>query len=146
MCIESVMSSKHIILWHRLLLLPQSFPASGSFPVSWLFTSGDQNIGALALGSVLPVNIQDWFPLWLIGLISLQSKGLSKVFCSTTIQKHQFFCIHPSLSFILTFHMMYSVCKLNKHSENIQPWCTPFPILNQIVVPCALLTIGSWPQ
>ena len=63
----------------------QSFPASGSFPVSWLFTSSGHSIGASAL--VLPMNIQDWFPLGLTGLISLQSKGLSRVFSNTTVQK-----------------------------------------------------------
>ena len=67
----------------------QSFPASGSFPMSQFFPSGGQNIGASA--SVLPMNIQDWFPLGLTGLISLLSKGLSKIFSNTTIQKHQFF-------------------------------------------------------
>ena len=73
---------------------PQSFPASGSFPVSWLFALGGQSIGVSA--SVLPVNIQDWFPLGLTGLIPLQSKGLSRVFSSTTIWKHQFFSAQPS--------------------------------------------------
>ena len=73
----------------------QSFPASGSFPMSWLFESGGQSIGASA--SVLPTNIQSWFPLGLSGLISLQSKGLSRVFFSTTVQKHQFFDAQPSL-------------------------------------------------
>ena len=66
----------------------QSFPASGSFPVSQFFASGGQIIGASA--SVLPMNIQDWFPLGLTGWISLQSNGLSRVFSNTTIQKHQF--------------------------------------------------------
>ena len=74
---------------------PQSFPASGSFPVSQLFTSGGQSIGALA--SVLPMNIHDWFPLGWTGLISLLSKGLSTVFSSTTVQKHEFFGAQPSL-------------------------------------------------
>ena len=74
---------------------PQSFPASGSFPVSQLFTSGGQSIGASA--SVLPMNIQDWFPLGLTGLTSLQSRGLSKVFSKTTVQKHQFFGAQLSL-------------------------------------------------
>ena len=68
----------------------QSFPASGSFPMSRLFSSGDQSIGASASASVPPMNIQDWFPLELIGLISLKSKRLSRVFSNTTIQKHQF--------------------------------------------------------
>ena len=75
----------------------QSFPESGSFPVSWLFTSGDQNIGASASASVLPMNIQGWFPLGLTGLISFQSKRLSRVFSSTTVWKYQFLGIQPSL-------------------------------------------------
>ena len=69
----------------------QSFPASGSFPMSWLFASGGESIGASASVSNLPMNIQGWFPLGLTGLISLQSKGLSRVSSSTTIQKYQFF-------------------------------------------------------
>ena len=68
----------------------QSFPASGSFPVSWLFASGGQSIGTSA--SVLPLNIHGWFPLGLTGLISLLSKGLSRIFSSTTIWRHQFWC------------------------------------------------------
>ena len=64
---------------------PQSFPASGSFPMSWLFAFGGQSIGASALASVLPMNIQGWFPLGLASLISLLSKGLSRVFSSTTV-------------------------------------------------------------
>ena len=75
----------------------QSFPASESFPMSWFFLSGGQNIGASASASVLPMNIQDWFPLGWIGLISLQSKGLSRIFSSTAIWKHQFFGTQPSL-------------------------------------------------
>ena len=69
----------------------QSFPSSGFFPVSQFFASGGQSSGASASASVLPVNIQDWFPLGLTGLISLQSRGLSRVFSNTTVQKHQFF-------------------------------------------------------
>ena len=68
----------------------QSFPASGSFPMSQFFLSGGQSIEISALPSVLPMNIQDWFPLGWIGWISLQSKGLSRVFSNTTVQKHQF--------------------------------------------------------
>ena len=66
-------------------------PTSGSFPMSPFIPSGDQSIGASASASVLPMNIQDWFPLGLTGLISLQSKGLSRVFSNTIVQKHQFF-------------------------------------------------------
>ena len=73
----------------------QSFPESGFFLISQLFTSGGQSIGASA--SVPPVNIQGWFPLGWTGLISLQSKGLSRGFSNTTIQKHQFFGAQPSL-------------------------------------------------
>ena len=74
----------------------QSFPASGSFLMSQLLASGGQSIGASASASVLPMIIQDWFPLGLTSLISLQSKGLSRVF-STTVQKHKFFVAQPSL-------------------------------------------------
>ena len=73
-----VMPSSYLILCRPLLLLPQSLPASGSFPLSQFFTSGSQNIGVLASTSVLSMNIQDWFPLGWAGWISLQSKGLSE--------------------------------------------------------------------
>ena len=75
----------------------QSFPASGSFPMSQFFTSGGQSMGVSASASVLPVNIQGWFPLGLTGLISLQSKRLSRVFSNTTVQKHPFFGAQLSL-------------------------------------------------
>ena len=89
MSIELVILSSHLILCYCLLLLP--FPASGSFPISPLFASHGQSIRASASASVLPVNVQCWFPLGLTGLTSLQSKGFSRVFSSTTIWKHQFF-------------------------------------------------------
>ena len=82
----------------------QSFSASGSIQMSQFFTSGSQSIGVSASISVLPMNIQGWFPLRLAGLISLLSKGLSRVFSSTTIQKHQFFSAQPSLWSILHIH------------------------------------------
>ena len=97
MSIESVMLSNHLILCHPLLLLPSIFPVSGSFQRSQLFASGGQNIGVSASISVLPMNIQDWFPLGWTGWISLQSKGLSRVFSNTTVQKHQFFSAQLSL-------------------------------------------------
>ena len=75
----------------------QSFPASGSFQLSGFFTSSGQSIGVSGSASVLPMNIQDWFPLRLTGWISLQSRGLSRVFSNTTIEKHQFFSTQPSL-------------------------------------------------
>ena len=75
----------------------QSFPASGSFLMSQFFASGGQNIGVSASTLILPMNIQNWFPLGLTGWISLWSKGLSRVFSSTTVQKHQFFGAQLSL-------------------------------------------------
>jgi len=85
--------SSSVIPFSRL----QSFPASGSFPISQFFTSGGQSIGASASASVLPKNIQDWFPLGWTGWISLQSKGLSRVFSNTAVKKHQFFGAQLSL-------------------------------------------------
>ena len=82
---------------------PQSLPASGSFPMSQLFTWGGQSTGVSALASFLPKNIQDWSPLEWTGWISLQSKGLSRVFSNTTVQKHQFFC--AQLSSQSNFHI-----------------------------------------
>ena len=79
---------------------PQFFPASESFPVNWFFRSDGKNMGASASSSVLPMNIQDWFPLGLTGLISLQSKGLSWDFSSITVWKHQFFSIQLFLWFL----------------------------------------------
>jgi len=110
MSIELVMPSNHLVLYHPLLLLlsifrqtlyhlsqgsPQSFPASQFFLMSQLFRSGGQSIGASA--SVLPMNSQDWFPLVLTSLISLQSKRLLRVFSNTAFQKHQFVSACPSL-------------------------------------------------
>ena len=83
----------------------QSFPASGSFPMSQFFTSGGQSIGTSV--SVLPMNIQDWFPLGWTGWISLQSKGLSRVFSNTTVQKHQFFSFHFHQFFIVQLSHPY---------------------------------------
>ena len=97
MSIQSAMPSSNLILCRPLLLPPLIFPASGSFPMSQLFTSGGQSIGASASASVPLMNIQDRFPLGLTGWISLQSKGLSRVFCNTTVQKHQFLGTQPSL-------------------------------------------------
>ena len=97
MSIESVMPSNHLILYQPLLLLPSIFPSIRVFPMSQLFASGGQSIKVSASTSVLPVNIQDWFPLGCTGWISLQSKGLSRVFSNTTVQKHQFFSTQISL-------------------------------------------------
>ena len=90
------MPSNHLIC-HPLLLLPSIFPAPGSFPMSQLFTSGGQSIGVSGSVPVLPKSIQGWFPLGLTGMISLKSKGLLRVFSSTTIWKHQFLKCSPFL-------------------------------------------------
>ena len=95
MSTELVMLSNHLILCRPFSFCLQSFPASGSFPVSSLFKSDSQSNGAST--TALPMNIQDWFSLGLTGLISLLSKGLSRVFSSTTIWKHQFFGTQASL-------------------------------------------------
>ena len=91
MSIESVMPSSHLILCCPLLLLPQSLPASESFPMSQLFAWGGQSTGISTLASFLPKKSQGWSLSEWTGGISLQSKGLSRVFSNTTVQKHQFF-------------------------------------------------------
>ena len=97
MSIELMMPSNHLILAVPFSSCFQSFPASGSFSMHQFYSPGGQSIGASASASVLPVNFQGWFPLGLTGLISLQSKGLSRVFSRNTVWKHQFFSAQPSL-------------------------------------------------
>ena len=117
--VELVMLSNH------LFFCLQSFPASGSFPMSQLFTSGSQSIQASAL--VLPMDIQDWFPLGWTGLISLLSKGLSRVFSSITIQKHEFFGTQPSLWSNLHMHT-WLLEKQQQHEKFSAKWCLCFLI------------------
>ena len=97
----------------------QSFPASVSFLVSQFFISGDQNIGTSASAPVLPMNIQGWLPLGLTGLISLLSKGLSRVFSNTTVQKHQSFGIQ--LFYRLTLTSIHDYWK--NHSFDYMDFC-----------------------
>ena len=97
MSIELVMPSKYIILYHPVLLCLQSFLALGSLPRSQFFTSGSQSIGVSASASIISMKIQYWFSLGLTGLMSLWSKGLSRVFSNTTVEKHQFFSTQLSL-------------------------------------------------
>ena len=97
MSIESVMSSKHLILCHPLLLLPSIFPGIRVFSSESALHIRWPKYGASASALILPMNIQDWFPLGLTGLISLLSRGLSRVSSNTTIWKHQFFSAQPSL-------------------------------------------------
>ena len=117
MSIESVILSNHPILCHSLLLLPSIFPNFRIFPNESLLASDDKSIGASA--SVLPMNIQGWLPLGLTGLISLQSKGLSRVFSSTTVHKHQFFCAQPSLWSSSHIHTRL----LENHSFDYMDFC-----------------------
>ena len=97
MSIELVMPSNHLILIIPFSSCLQSFPTSESFPRSQFFTSDGQSIGISASASVLPMNIQDLFPLGLTGLISLQFRGLSGVFSNTTVRRHQFLSAQLSL-------------------------------------------------
>ena len=106
---------------------PQVFPASGSFPMSRLFTSGGQSIRASASATDLSMNIQSWFPLVLTGWTSLLSKGLSRVFSSTTVQKHEFFGAQPSLwsnSHICTW--LLEKPQLWLHGPLSAKWCFCF--------------------
>ena len=96
--------SNHLIHFWPHLSCPQSFPVSGSFPMSQLFASGGQRIGNSASASVFPLNIQSWLSLRLTGLISLLSKGLSSVFSSTTVRKYLFIGSQPSLLFNSHIH------------------------------------------
>ena len=100
--LESVMPSNHLILCQPLHLLPSVLPSIRAFLMSLLFTSGGQSVGASASASVLPMNIQDWLSLGLTGLMSFLSKGLSRVFSSTTLWKHRFFVSQPSLGTTVT--------------------------------------------
>ena len=104
MSIELVMPFNHLILCCPLLLPPIFHSIRVFFPMNQFFSLGGQSIGVSASASVLPVNIQDWFPLGLSDLISLLFKGLSRVFSSTTVRKHQFFSAQPSLQFNSHMH------------------------------------------
>ena len=97
MSMELVMPSNHLVLYCPLILFYSFFPSIRVFSRSQFFTSGSQSFGASTLASFLPTNIQDWFPLGLTCWISLQSKGLSRVFSNTTVQNHQFFSTQVSL-------------------------------------------------
>ena len=111
MSIELVMPSNDLILCRPLLLQPSIFPSIRVFPMSQFFTSGGQRIGVSASASVLSMNIQDRFPSGWTGLISLQSKGLSKVFSNTTVQKHQFFGWHSAFFIVQLSHSFMTTGK-----------------------------------
>ena len=111
---------------------PQSLPASGSFPINWLLESGGQSIVASAIASVLLINIQSWFPLGLTDLIFLMFKGLSRVFSSTTVRRHQFFW--HSAFFMVQFYI--HTWLLKKHSFDYMDicWQMLFHMLSRFVI------------
>ena len=113
-CHPTILSSVVPFSTHLL-----SFPVSGSFQMSQLFTSGGQTIGVSASASVIPMNIQDWFPLAWTGWISLQSKGLSRVFSNTTVQKHQTLTLLSVNSLLLAQVLIAFVLSLSQgYCEN----------------------------
>ena len=132
--IELVMPSNHLIFCHPLLLLPQSFPKSGSFQMSQFFASGGPSIGVAASASVLPMNIQDWSPLGSTGLISFLSKGFSRVFSNTTFKSikitvlnvlyllYYMYCTYctkwQTVTFLYVFHPLF-LCHLLSDSGQI---------------------------
>ena len=105
----------------------QSFPASGSFPVSQLFASGGQSSGVSASASVLSMNIQDWFPLGWNGLISLRFMGLSRVFSNTTVQKHQFFSTQVGWKFMKLYRRQWSRPSPRERNAKRQNGCLRRP-------------------
>ena len=120
--IELVVLSSHLILYHcPLLLLPSIFPASGSFPMSQLFPSGGQSIGASALATVLPINIQGWYSLGLTALISLQSKGLSEVFSSLNYLVFSLL-YHPTVTSIHDYWKKYLCAHSLSHVQRLRPY------------------------
>ena len=143
-CHPTILSS--VVLFSSHL---QSFPASGSSPMSPLFTWGSQSIGVSASASFLPMNIQDWFPLELTGWISLQSKGLSRVFSSTTVQKHQFFSAQLSLWSNSHIHTWPLEIPLSLAFSGSTP-CTPPTVLHvmwffpYLLCPCSHLSLSLW--
>ena len=129
---------------------PQSLPASGSFPMSQLFPSGGQSIGVSASTSVLPMNIQEWFPLWWTGWISVHCKGLSRVFSSITVQKHQFFGTQPSLwssSHIHTWLLGKTIAlTVWKSNQSILKEINPQYLLEGLLLKLKLQNIGHLMQ
>ena len=114
---------------------PQSLPASGSFPLSQLFAWGGQSIGVSASASVLPVNTQDWSPLWWTGWIYLQSKGLSRVVSNTTVQKHQFFSAQLSSQSLLQLYMTTGkTIALTRQTFVGKVMSLPFNMLSRLVI------------
>ena len=120
MSIELVVLSNHLLPCCPFFFCLQSFPASGSFQVSQLFASGGQSIGVSASTSVLPMNVQGWFHLGLTALF-LQSKGLSRIFSSTTIRKHQFYVFLILQDIFKLSHYWEKLLARNEESKNTSP-------------------------
>ena len=141
---DAIQTSHPVIPFSSCL---QSLPASGSFLMSQFLTSGGQSIGISASASVFPVNIQDWFPLGLTGLTSLKSKGLSRVFSNTTVQKHQFsFLYSPTLTSI---HDYWKTIALTRQTFAGKVMSLLFNILSRFVIaflPRSKHLLISWLQ
>ena len=123
---------------------PQFFPASGSFPKSWLFASGGQSVGASASASVLSMNIQGWFHLGLTGLLSLQSKGLWRVFSNTTVPKHQFLSKHSAFFIAQLSHLCITTGKTRRQVLSLL-----FSAISRFVIaflPRSKHLLNSWLQ
>ena len=119
MSFKSVMPSSHLILCRPLLLLPSIFSSIRVFSNESILHTGGQSMGASALAWVLPMNIQDWFPLRLTGLMSLQSKGLSRLFSNTTVQKRQFFGAQLSLWSNFRIHTWLLINFYHRNNFNV---------------------------
>ena len=137
------MPSNHLILCHTLLLLPSIFPSIRVSSNNGLFASRDQNIGASASTSVLPMNIQGLFPLGLTGLISLQSKRFSRVF-STTIRKHQF-CARP-LYMTLENHTHYTFMHDSGNTTAFTIWTFVGKVMSLIFIALSRFVIAFFPS
>ena len=128
---------------------PQSLPASGSFPMSQLFASGGQSTGVSASVSVLPMNTQDWFPSGWTGWISLQSKGLSRVFSNTTVQKHQFFSAQLSVQLSHPYMTTGKTIALTRRAFIVKVMCLLFNMLSRLIIsflPRSKRLLISWLQ
>ena len=137
MSIKWVMPSNHLILCRLLLPLPSISPTSESFPMSQPFGLGGQSVGASSSTSVLPMNIQDWFPLGSTGWISLQSKGLWRIFSNTADQKHQFFSTQLSLwsnSHIYTWLLEKKVIVLTRRTFVGKVMSLLFNMLSRLII------------
>ena len=133
MSIESLMPSNHLFLCCPFSSYPHSFPASGSFPMSWVFPSISQSVGASALASALPMIIQGWFLLGLTGLIFLQPKGLSRVFFSHTSKASILFCstffmVQLSHLYMTTGKIIALTISSRKRKKSFFPYVPGFPI------------------